>query len=158
MGQRLVADGRDRFLVLTMEGCLISLTRTVSFPATHRMWRSEWSDRENREHFGPVSDYHGHQYSVSVTVAGPLDPATGMITDLANLDLVIDQEVVSRFSGRQLNTDLPEFASGRPLPTCEALASILYSRIATRLPSGLGLLRVRVAEDPTLYAECAGEP
>ena len=137
---------------------MISLTRTVSFPATHRMWRPEWSDQENRSYFGPVAEYHGHQYTCAVTVAGPLDPATGMVADLGQLDSIITEEIVDRLSGRRLNTDLPEFSSGRPLPTCEALASILYSRMAARLPSGLHLLRVRVAEDPTLYAECTGEP
>ena len=136
---------------------MISLTRTVSFPATHRMWRSDWSERENRERFGPVAEYHGHEYSCSVTVGAALDPVTGMVADLAALDTVIEQEVVSRLRGRQLNTDFPEFASGRPLPTCEALASILYTRLAARLPAEMRLLRVRVAEDPTLYADCTGE-
>ena len=136
----------------------ISLTRTVFFPATHRMWRQDWSDGENRSHFGPVAEYHGHQYACSVTVSGPMDPATGMLADLAGLDRLIAEEVTQRLSGRRLNTDLPEFASGRPLPTCEALVSLLYSRVAARLPPGLRLLRMRVAEDPTLYAECTGEP
>jgi 6-pyruvoyltetrahydropterin/6-carboxytetrahydropterin synthase len=137
---------------------MISLTRTVSFPATHRMWRPDWSDQENRAHFGPVAEYHGHLYSCAVTVSGALDPATGMLVDLAQLDALIDREVTGRLRGRQLNTDLPEFSSGRPLPTCEALVSILYSRLAAGLPSGLRLSRVRVAEDPTLYAEWTGEP
>lgn len=136
----------------------ISLTRTVTFAATHRMWRTDWSDAENRKHFGPVAEYHGHEYTCAVTVSGPVDPATGMLVDLARLDFLIGEEVLDRLAGRRLNTDLPEFASGRPLPTCEALVSILYSRLAARLPSGLLLLRVRVAEDPTLYAECTGEP
>jgi 6-pyruvoyltetrahydropterin/6-carboxytetrahydropterin synthase len=136
----------------------ISLTRTVAFPATHRMWRPDWSDQENRSHFGPVADYHGHQYSCAVSVAGPLDPATGMLLDLARLDVLLQEEVTGRLGGKQLNTDLPEFSTGRPLPTCEALASLLYTRIAARLPAGLRLMRVRVAEDPTLYAECTGEP
>jgi 6-pyruvoyltetrahydropterin/6-carboxytetrahydropterin synthase len=137
---------------------MISLTRTVSFPATHRMWRPDWSEQENRSHFGPVAEYHGHQYTCAVTVGGAVDPATGMLVDLAELDSIISAEVLDRLTGRQLNTDLPEFSSGRPLPTCEALVSILYSRIAARLPPGLRLLRVRVAEDPTLHAECTGEP
>jgi 6-pyruvoyltetrahydropterin/6-carboxytetrahydropterin synthase len=136
---------------------MISLTRTVSFSATHRMWRADWSERENREHFGPVAEYHGHEYSCSVTVGAGLDPVTGMVADLAALDSIIAQEVVHRLHGRRLNTDLPDFASGRPLPTCEALASILYTRIAARLPAEMRLVRVRVAEDPTLYAECTGE-
>lgn len=137
---------------------MISLTRTVSFPATHRMWRRDWTEEQNRAHFGPVAEYHGHQYSCQVTVAGPLDPLTGMAVDLAWLDAILAEEVTGRLGGRRLNTELPEFMSGRPLPTCEALASILYSRIAARLPSGLRLERVRVAEDPTLYADCTGEP
>ena len=134
----------------------ISLTRTVTFPATHRMWRADWSDAENRRHFGPVAEYHGHQYRCAVTVAGPMDPATGMLVDLVQLDAIITEEVIQRLGNRQLNTELPELAVGRSLPTCEALASILYARIAARLPSGVRLMRVKVAEDPTLYAECTG--
>jgi 6-pyruvoyltetrahydropterin/6-carboxytetrahydropterin synthase len=137
---------------------VISLTRTVSFPATHRMWRQDWTEAQNRAHFGPVAEYHGHQYSCTVTVAGPLDPVTGMVVDLALLDAILAEEVTGRLGGKRLNTELPEFSSGRPLPTCEALASILYARIAVRLPSGLRLERVRVAEDPTLYADRTGDP
>jgi 6-pyruvoyltetrahydropterin/6-carboxytetrahydropterin synthase len=136
----------------------LSLTRMVTFPASHRMYRPDWSEAENRAHFGAVSEYHSHQYQCAVTVTGPLDPATGMLVDLAQLDRILQDEVVTRLGGQQLNTALPELASGRPLPTCEALVSILYPRIAARLPSGVRLVRVRVAEDPTLYADLSGEP
>ena len=134
---------------------MISLTRTVRFPATHRMFRADWSEAQNRAAYGALTEYHGHEYECGVTVTGDLDPATGMLVDLPRLDLVLEEEVVRRCGGRPLNT-LPEFASGRPLPTCEALASMLYARIAARLPSGVRLVRVKVAEDPTLYAECTG--
>ena len=154
MGQRLVVDGWHRLFIL-MD---ISLTRTVTFPASHRMWRPDWSEEKNRQYFGSVAEYHGHQYTCAVTVAGPVDPGTGMLLDLGRLDALIGEEVVERLGGRRLNTDLPEFSSGRPLPTCEALVSLLYARIAARLPAGLRLRRVRVAEDPTLYAECTEEP
>jgi hypothetical protein len=42
------------------------------------------------------------------------------------------------------------------LPTCEALAMDVYRRIAARLPRGVTLERVRIMEDPTLYADCTG--
>ena len=137
---------------------MISLTRVLSFSASHRMYRPDWSLEENERQFGAVSRYHSHQYECAVTVSGPLDPVTGMIMDLVELDRILAEEVTQRLDGRTLNTDLPELASGRPLPTCEALVSILYPRIAGRLPPGLRLERVRVAEDPTLYAESSGEP
>lgn len=136
---------------------MLSLTRVINFSATHRMYRPDWPAEENERQFGPVSRYHSHQYQCAVTVSGSMDPATGMILDLVQLDQILADEVTDRLNGRTLNTDLPELASGRPLPTCEALVSMLYPRIAARLPSGLRLVRVRVAEDPTLYAEFSEE-
>lgn len=137
---------------------MLSLTRCLRFPATHRMWRGDWTPDQNRNHFGPVSEDHQHEYECAVTVSGPMDPLTGMLVDLGELDRLLSEEVTQRLAHRRLNSDLAEFSSGRPLPTCEALASLLYSRIAARLPAGLQLLRVRVAEDATLYAECTGIP
>jgi 6-pyruvoyltetrahydropterin/6-carboxytetrahydropterin synthase len=137
---------------------MLSLTRTARFHATHRMYRLDWTAEQNRQHFGAVSEYHPHDYEVGVTVSGSPDPETGMLVDLVELDRIVDEEVIRRCAYQQLNTALPEFAAGRPLPTCEALASILYGHIAARLPAGIRLLRVRVAEDPTLYAECVDAP
>jgi 6-pyruvoyl-tetrahydropterin synthase len=54
------------------------------------------------------------------------------------------------------NLDVPEFAYGKTLPTCEAIAAHVFRRIAPRLPAGTVLERVRIMEDPTLYADCTG--
>ena len=134
-----------------------SLTRTVGFHAWHRYYRPDWSEARNREVFGPLADPpgHGHDYQCAVTVAGRLDD-TGMIVDLALLDRILQEEVLTPFAGKHFNLDVPAFASGRPLPTCEAIASYLFRRIAARLPNGVALERVRIAEDPTLYADCTG--
>jgi len=134
-----------------------SLTRTVGFRAMHRFYRPEWSEARNREVFGPLSDPPGHEhdYQCAVTVGGPLDE-TGMILDLALLDRILSEEVLRPFAGKHLNLDVPAFAYGRTLPTCEALAAYLFLRITARLPAGVVLERVRVKEDPTLYADCTG--
>jgi 6-pyruvoyltetrahydropterin/6-carboxytetrahydropterin synthase len=81
-----------------------------------------------------------------------------MVMDLAVLDRVLQEEVVARLDGRHLNLDLPEFAYGRTLPTCEAIAAHLFPRVAARLPAGVRLERIRILEDPTLYADCTGLP
>jgi 6-pyruvoyltetrahydropterin/6-carboxytetrahydropterin synthase len=134
-----------------------SLTRTVGFHALHRYYRPEWSEARNREVFGALSDFpgHGHDYKCAVTVTGPINE-TGMILDLAALDRVLDAEVVTPFDGKHLNHEIPAFAYGQTLPTCEALAAYLFPRIAARLPRGVTLDRVRIVEDPTLYADCTG--
>jgi 6-pyruvoyltetrahydropterin/6-carboxytetrahydropterin synthase len=93
-----------------------------------------------------------------VTVSGPLAPLRGMVMDLAALDRILRDEVVNRFDGKHLNLDVPEFAEGRTLPTCEAIAALVYPRIAAQLPAGVHLERVRISEDPTLYGDCSGLP
>jgi len=134
-----------------------SLTRVVTFHARHRFWVPEWTEEENRARFGWTSEApgHGHAYQCSVTVSGPLDPVRGTVTDLPLLDRLIEGEVLV-LDGAHLNLDIPEFAYGRTLPTCEALAAWAYGRLARRLPPGLALERVRISEDQTLHGDCTG--
>ena len=96
-------------------------------------------------------NYHGHNYTCSVTVEGPVDPVTGMVVDLAVLDRVLEAEIVSRFDHRNINLEVPEFAEGRLVPTGENLATFILERVQ----SALGAPRVRsvqIDEDETLSA------
>lgn len=137
----------------------VSLTRTVVFQAMHRYYKPDWSPAENRARFGWTADEpgHSHDYQCSVTVSGPLDPTTQMVIDLPLLDRILAEEVTARFAGKHLNLDVPQFAYGNALPTCEALAADLFARIGERLPAAVRLDRVQVAEDATLSAECRRE-
>jgi 6-pyruvoyltetrahydropterin/6-carboxytetrahydropterin synthase len=136
----------------------VSLTRTVGFRAVHRLYRPDWTEARNLEVFGPLSDPpgHPHDYRCAVTVSGPIDDRMGMVVDLVELDRILQEEVVARLEGKHLNEDVPELAYDRMLPTCEAIAIDVYRRIASRLPRGVTLERVRIMEDPTLYADCTG--
>lgn len=136
----------------------VSLTRTVEFTATHRYFRPDWTAEQNEHVFGALGREpgHSHIYRCSVTVSGPFDPVSGGVMDLAALDHIIAEEVVARFDGRHLNLDVPEFAYGKTLPTCEAVADLVFRRVAPRLPHTVSLERVRVAEDATLHADRTG--
>ncbi len=136
----------------------VFLTRTVGFHATHRYYKPEWSAEDNRARFGWTSEEpgHPHDYTCAVTVTGRPDPESGMILDLPVLDRLLAELVVAPLDGKHLNRDVAEFAYGRMLPTCEALAQYVFARIARRLPEGVSLTRVRVAEDATLQADCDG--
>lgn len=134
----------------------VTLTRTVGFRALHRLYRDDWSEARNREAFGALSDPpgHAHDYRCAVTVAGPVAPPMAMILDLAELDRILQEEVVAPLDGKHLNRDVPALAG--TIPTCEALALVVFRRLRDRLPAGVTLHRVRIMEDPTLYADCTG--
>ena len=136
---------------------LASLTRVVSFHASHRYYRPDWTESRNREVFGVLADPpgHAHDYQCAVTVRGQVGE-TGMLVDLALLDRILGEEVLQPLAGKHLNHDIAVFAYGQTLPTCEAIAAYLFPRIAARLPAQVHLERVRVMEDPTLYADCTG--
>ena len=100
------------------------LTRRVSFAAAHRYHRPDWSDEQNEKAFGLCArlNYHGHSYTCDLTIAGEMDPVTGFIYDLSELDSILSDEVRSRFDHRNINLDVSEFGDGRLIPSGENLA------------------------------------
>lgn len=135
-----------------------TLSRAVGFHATHRIHIPEWSEAENRDRFGWTSEApgHGHHYRVAVTVTGPLDPRLGMVIDLALLDSILEEEIVTPLAGAYLNDAIATGEPNAPTPTCEVMAAWCFIRVARRLPAKVTLVSVRVAEDDTLWADCLG--
>ncbi len=134
------------------------LTRAVHFAASHRYHRPEWSEEENRRRFGECAlpEGHGHNYRCEVTVAAPIDPATGTTMDLGELDRILETEVVSRFHLRHINKSVPEFGPGGAIPTTENLAAFILERLRERLPTDVRIHRVRVQEDRDLWSDVYG--
>ena len=135
------------------------LTRRVTFAAAHRYHRPDWSDEQNEKAFGPCArlSYHGHSYSCDLTLAGEMDPVTGFIFDLAELDAILADEVRDRFDHRNINVDVPEFGSGRLIPSGENLAWFIYEKVRARIPRSLDIVDVTVAEDATLSSSFRGD-
>lgn len=134
-----------------------ALTRAVHFSAGHRYHRAEWSEEENRRAFGECANApgHGHNYRCEVTVEGPVDPGTGMVIDLGELDAVLAEEVTGPMDHAFLN-DLPDFEGDREIPTTENLARVIWDRVAPRLPERCRLVRIRVREDRDLWSDYTG--
>lgn len=133
----------------------VSLTRTVGFRASHRLHDPRLSEFQNRRKFGGTADSHTHDYTCGVTIGGP-DPESGMLLDLGELDRLLAELVVGRLDDQDLNQVVPVFADQSRVATCEALAVWIYQQLADRLPEGLRLERVRIAEDASLHADCTG--
>jgi 6-pyruvoyltetrahydropterin/6-carboxytetrahydropterin synthase len=134
-----------------------SLTRRVSFTTTHRYWRQDWSAVRNEQTFGGATVPHAHDYACDVTVRGKIDAETGMLIDLGMLDRTLDREVRERFHGKSISVQVPEFAEGKLIPTCENLARFIFERLAASLAGSATLASVIVREDETISAEFTGE-
>ena len=132
-----------------------SLTRRVTFAAEHRYYREDWSPEGNARVFGQAARvaFHGHHYACEVTVSGVVDATSGMVIDLATLDDILRREVHDRFDGRRINLDVPEFADGRLVPSCENLAGFIFDRVQDALEGRIAVTKVIVRESDTLSAE-----
>ena len=110
---------------------MIRLSRTIHFNAGRSLWRPEWTAEKNRAIYGDEGPHgYGHNYELEVAVAGETDPATGMVVNLTDLDRVLKEEVDRPLDHRNLNRDVPEFATTPP--TAENLAVWIWKRVAER--------------------------
>jgi 6-pyruvoyltetrahydropterin/6-carboxytetrahydropterin synthase len=82
------------------------LSRRYHFPASHRLNSDAYDAEGNRAVFGKCNNPHGHghNYTVQVTVSGEVDPQTGMVCNLADLDAFAQANLIERFDHANLNT------------------------------------------------------
>jgi 6-pyruvoyltetrahydropterin/6-carboxytetrahydropterin synthase len=122
----------------------VTMTRRYRFAASHRLHSGELSEPENQSIYGKCNNPHGHghNYEVLVTVAGPIDAATGMIANLGELDPFVHGRVVEPFDHRNLNEEVAEFRD--VVPTTENLCIEIFRRLKD-FPAAR-VARVRVEE------------
>jgi len=130
------------------------LTRRYLFSASHRLHCEGMPEAWNRATYGKCNNPygHGHNYRLEVTVSGPVDPATGMVCNLVELDGFVQKEILERFGHQNLNT-LSEFAS--EVPTTENLCVQIYE-ILQRGFRRAHLEKVRMEETMMNSFEYAG--
>jgi 6-pyruvoyltetrahydropterin/6-carboxytetrahydropterin synthase len=135
---------------------MIYVTRRAEFAASHYYHNPKFSAEENRRIFGKCNNPHGHghNYTVEVTVAGEVDPATGMVMDLKELKKILEKEVLDLMDHRFLNKEVPAFAT--TIPTTENIAIEIWKLLAPKLQIGK-LQRVRLYETPDLFVDYLGE-
>ena len=133
----------------------IELGRRYRFAAAHRLHSPQLSEEENARVYGKCNNPygHGHNYVVEVSVSGTVNPATGMIANLADLDGFVEKEVIEAFDHKSLNDDVAAFR-GR-VPTTEYVCMEIYERLK-KFPLAK-LERVRVVETSNNAFEYAGE-
>jgi len=122
----------------------IELGRRYRFSASHRLHTTHLTEEENNRVFGKCSNPygHGHNYVLEVSLSGAVDPATGMIANLSDLDAFVQRHVLEDFDHKSLNEDVSAFRE--KVPTTENLCIEIFRRLQS-FPKAR-LERVRVEE------------
>ena len=133
----------------------LELGRRYCFSASHRLHTAHLTEEENNRIFGKCNNPygHGHNYVVEVSVSGDVDPATGMIANLADLDAFVQHQVLDEFDHKSLNEDVPAFRD--KVPTTENVCIEIFRRLKSF--HGAKLERIRVEETGKNSFEYAGD-
>ena len=133
------------------------ITRKERFNAAHRLFRPEFSDEQNLKVFGKCSNpnWHGHNYTLHVTVKGDVDPETGFVVDLKELSRVINEKVIIRLDHRNINLEV-DFMNGK-LASAENLAISIWNELEEEVEKlGARLHSIKVEETENNQAEYFG--
>jgi 6-pyruvoyltetrahydropterin/6-carboxytetrahydropterin synthase len=134
------------------------ITRKERFNAAHRLFRPDYSDKQNLEVFGKCSNpnWHGHNYTLLVTVKGEVSVETGFVVNLRELSRIINEKVILPLDHRNINLEVP-FMKGK-LASTENLAISIWHELEEEI-AGLGatLHCVRVEETENNMAEYFGQ-
>jgi len=136
---------------------MIYITRREHFNAAHRLFRPDFTDEKNLEVFGKCSNpnWHGHNYTLFVTVRGEVDPATGFLVNLKDLSTLIETQVLEKLDHRNINLEV-DFMAGK-LASTENLAIGIWNQLAEPIAAtGASLHCIKLYETENNYVEYFG--
>ena len=133
----------------------VTVSRKAHFNAAHRLYRPDWSFEKNDSIFGKCNNpnFHGHNYDLTVSVTGDIDPETGYVVDVKILKDFIKSEIEDAFDHKNLNIDVPEFKNLNP--TAENIVVVIYDKLKAVLDSNLAL-EVTLFETPRNFVSYSG--
>jgi 6-pyruvoyltetrahydropterin/6-carboxytetrahydropterin synthase len=140
---------------------MIYISRDVHFCAAHKLYNEHWSKEKNEEVFGACANenWHGHNFDMTVTVKGPVDPETGFVINFKDLKKLINEEVLDKLDHKNLNLDV-DFMHGK-LTSVENLIveiwKLLYPKIKEITNHRATLHSLKIKETNKNYAEYYGE-
>jgi 6-pyruvoyltetrahydropterin/6-carboxytetrahydropterin synthase len=134
----------------------VTVTRRLMFNAAHRVHNPELSDAENARLFGKCNNpnWHGHNYTLDVSVRGPIDKRTGYVIDLGVLKRIVEERVIGKIDHKNLNLDV-DFMQGVN-PTSENIIVAMWRELEPAVKPGR-LIRLVLWETTNNYVEYTGE-
>ena len=135
----------------------VQVIRRERFNAAHRLFNPNWTDEKNEQVFGKCSNknWHGHNYTLFVTVEGTVDPDTGYVIDLKILSDIIKSRIVDKMDHKNLNLEV-DFMKDT-ITTAENIAIKIYDELESDIQAtGNRLQGVKLYETENNYVEYYG--
>ena len=134
----------------------VTVTRRLRFNAAHRVHNPELPDSENARLFGKCNNpnWHGHNYTLDVSVEGAIDATTGYVCDLSHLKTIVEREVIDHVDHKNFNLDVP-FMKG-VIPTSENIVVAFWKILSPRVVPGR-LTKLVLWETENNYVEYTGQ-
>lgn len=135
----------------------VQVIRRERFNAAHRLFNPNWSDEKNEQIFGKCANknWHGHNYTLFVTVEGTVDPDTGYVIDLKVLSDIIKNRIVDKIDHKNLNLEV-DFMKDT-ITTAENIAIKIYEELKSDIQAtGNNLHSVKLYETENNYVEYYG--
>jgi 6-pyruvoyltetrahydropterin/6-carboxytetrahydropterin synthase len=137
---------------------MIYITRREHFNAAHKLHNPAWSDEKNHEVFGKCANpnWHGHNYTLYVTVKGKINPDTGYSANLKDISLLIKKNITDKLDHKNLNLDV-DFLKGL-MPSTENVAIAIWKELNTHINElNCKLHCIKLCETENNYVEYYGE-
>jgi 6-pyruvoyltetrahydropterin/6-carboxytetrahydropterin synthase len=133
------------------------ITRRERFNAAHRLFRKEWTDEKNQEIFGKCSNpnWHGHNYTLYVTICGKISSETGFVVNLKELSQIIKTRIIDKVDHKNLNLEV-DFMRDEIISTENIAVAIWHELEADINELGAELHCIKLVETENNYVEYFG--
>ena len=131
------------------------LTKQYKFCAAHRYWNPNWSDEKNYQIFGEDVRIHGHNYTLDITISGPVNDESGFIVNLFELNKIVKLHVLDVMDHSQIQLDIPWFELKQP--STENMVVFIWEQIVAKIPNPAKLNSIKLRETPTIFTEYFGQ-
>ena len=129
------------------------LTKKYHFCASHKYGNDHWTREKNIEVFGKDYNNHGHNYILEVSVTGSVNPDTGWLVDLQNLNHIVKSNVVKILDHSQIEEDIEWFKGKQP--SSEMLVIWIWEQIEKDFKEAK-LYKIRLVETHTIHTDYYG--
>ncbi len=137
---------------------MIYITRKEHFNAAHRVYDPAISDEENYKKYGACSNpnWHGHNYTLYVTVKGQVSEKAGYVMDLKFLSQIIKEKILDKIDHKNINLEVDFMKDIQP--TAENIAIAIFRQLKPEIEKyGVQLHRIKLEETENNFVEYFGE-